>query len=39
MLIEAVVVVAAPASDQVAWLDEYDVPPDVPDQKAKLPAP
>ncbi|WP_405851877.1 hypothetical protein OG361_04025 [Streptomyces sp. NBC_00090] len=28
MLIEAVVVVAAPASDQVAWLDEYDVPPD-----------
>ncbi|WP_228456684.1 hypothetical protein [Streptomyces durbertensis] len=28
MLIEAVVVVAAPASDQVAWLDKYDVPPD-----------
>ncbi|WP_329028317.1 hypothetical protein [Streptomyces sp. NBC_00690] len=28
MLIEAVVVVAAPASDQAAWLDEYDVPPD-----------
>ena len=28
MLIEAVVVVAAPASDQVAWLDTYDVPPD-----------
>ncbi|MCX5230904.1 hypothetical protein [Streptomyces sp. NBC_00233] len=28
MLIEAVVVVATPASDQVAWLDRYDVPPD-----------
>ncbi|MEU8890425.1 hypothetical protein [Streptomyces sp. NPDC048442] len=28
MLIEAVVVVAAPASDQVVWLDKYDVPPD-----------
>ncbi|MEU9713544.1 hypothetical protein AB0E21_33855 [Streptomyces sp. NPDC047967] len=28
MLIEAVVVVAAPASDQMAWLDKYDVPPD-----------
>ncbi|MFE3019469.1 hypothetical protein [Streptomyces sp. NPDC059256] len=28
MLIEAVVVVAAPASDQVAWLDKYDIPPD-----------
>lgn len=28
MLIEAVVVVASSASDQVAWLDKYDVPPD-----------
>ncbi|MFJ8691923.1 hypothetical protein [Streptomyces roseolilacinus] len=28
MLIEAVVVVAAPASEQVAWLDGYEVPPD-----------
>lgn len=28
MLIEAVVVVAAPALDQVAWLDQYNVPPD-----------
>ncbi|MFC9279087.1 hypothetical protein [Streptomyces collinus] len=28
MLIEAVVVVAAPASDQVTWLDNHDVPPD-----------
>ncbi|MEU6393630.1 hypothetical protein [Streptomyces sp. NPDC046939] len=28
MLIEAVVVVAAPASNQVALLDKYDVPPD-----------
>ncbi|WP_329013739.1 hypothetical protein [Streptomyces sp. NBC_00690] len=28
MLIEAVLVVAAPASDQLAWLDKYDVPPD-----------
>ncbi|MFF8884042.1 hypothetical protein [Streptomyces flaveolus] len=28
MLIEAVVVVAAPASDQVAWLDKYGVPSD-----------
>ncbi|MFB6702706.1 hypothetical protein [Streptomyces rubiginosohelvolus] len=28
MLIEAVIVVAAPASDQVAWLDKHDVPPD-----------
>ncbi|MFF7492826.1 hypothetical protein [Streptomyces rubiginosohelvolus] len=28
MLIQAVVVVTAPASDQVAWLAKYDVPPD-----------
>ncbi|WP_369193259.1 hypothetical protein [Streptomyces djakartensis] len=28
MLIEAVVVIAAPASDQVAWLEKFDVPPD-----------
>ncbi len=28
MLIEAVVVVAAAAADQVAWLEKYDVPPD-----------
>ncbi|MFF7770471.1 hypothetical protein ACIPIU_00680 [Streptomyces massasporeus] len=28
MLIEALVVVAAPASEQVAWLDKYEVPPD-----------
>jgi hypothetical protein len=28
MLVEAVVVVASPASAQVAWLDKYDVPPD-----------
>ncbi|MGC0327062.1 hypothetical protein RKD23_000052 [Streptomyces sp. SAI-170] len=28
MLMEALVVVASPASTQVAWLDKYDVPPD-----------
>ncbi|WP_158939637.1 hypothetical protein [Streptomyces sp. NRRL S-87] len=28
MLIEALVVVAAGATAQVAWLEEYDVPPD-----------
>ncbi|MGW6836505.1 hypothetical protein ACWGCI_24290 [Streptomyces sp. NPDC054949] len=28
MLMEAVVVVAAPASAQLAWLEKYDVPPD-----------